>query len=175
MAPTLKIDFSRKLKLRGETMSIFRVFPIPEEVTRRIRETRIDDFGHKLSISLATENDTGPCRSCLTVFVPGEGRILFSYAPNQCDHPYNEIGPIYIHERECQPYIEYDAFPPELRTRQPITLRCYASDGIMIDGELVGQRPVEEVIEKAFENHQIKYLHARTASVGCYIARIERA
>src|SRR5436305_3879957 len=175
MAPTLKIDFSRKLKLRGETMSIFKVFPIPEDVTRRIRETRIDYFGHKLSISLATENDTGACRSCLTVFVPGEGRILFAYAPNQCDHSYNEIGPIYIHERECQPYLEYDAFPLELRTRQPITLRCYASNGIMIDGELVGQRPVEEVIEKLLENSQIKYLHARTASVGCYIARIERA
>ena len=156
-------------------MSTFKVFPIPDEVTRRLRETRIDDFGHKLSISVATENDTGPCRSCLSVFVPGEGRLLFSYAPNQCDHPYNEVGPIYIHERECRPYTDYDAFPLELRSRQPITLRCYASDGMMIDGELVGQRSVEEVIEKAFENQQIKYLHARTASVGCYIARIERA
>ncbi len=156
-------------------MSTFKVFPIPEAVTRRIRGTRIDDFGHKLSISVATENDTGPCRSCLTVFVPGEGRILFSYAPNQYDHPYNEIGPIYIHERGCQPYADHNAFPLELRTRRPITLRCYASDGKMRDGELVGQHPVEEVIEKLFENPQIEYLHARTASVGCYIARIERA
>jgi len=155
-------------------MSTFKVFPIPEEVSSRIRKTRIDDFEHKLSISVATENDTGPCRSCLKVFLPGEGRILFSYAPNQHNHPYNEIGPIYIHERECQPYKDYDAFPLELRTRQPITLRCYAADGMMINGELVGQRPVEGVIEKLFENSRIKYLHARTASVGCYIARIER-
>jgi hypothetical protein len=156
-------------------MTNFRVFPIPSSVALRIRETRLDDFGHHLTISVATENDTGPCRSCLKIFLPGEGRILFSYAPNQFDHPYNEIGPIYIHERDCQPYGEHDAFPLELRTRQPITLRCYASDGMMIDGELVGQRPVEGVIEKMFENPQIKYLHARTASVGCYIARIERA
>src|SRR5947208_7116949 len=85
--------FQPQAKVRGETMSTFKVFPIPEEVTRRIRETRIDDFGHQLSISVATENDTGPCRNCLAVFVPGEGRLLFSYAPNQCDHPYNEIGP----------------------------------------------------------------------------------
>ena len=40
-------------------MSTFKVFPIPEEVTRRIRETSIDDSRHKLSISLATENDIG--------------------------------------------------------------------------------------------------------------------
>src|SRR5437588_12940741 len=99
MAPTLKINFSRKLKLRGETMSTFRVFPIPDDVTRRIRETRIDDFGHKLSISVATENDTGPCRSCLTVFVPGEGRIHFSYAPNQWHRQDNRIGRKYVHGR----------------------------------------------------------------------------
>jgi hypothetical protein len=156
-------------------MSKFRVFPIPNSVVLRTRATRLDDFGHNLSVFVATQNDTGPCRSCLKVFLPGEGRILFSYAPNQYDHPYNEIGPIYIHEQECEPYADHDAFPVELRTRQPITLRCYGSDGMMIDGELVQQRPVESVIEKLFQNPRIKYLHARTASVGCYIARIERA
>src|SRR5512132_790849 len=120
-------------------MSNFRVFPIPNSVARRIREKRIDDFGHHLSVSVASESDTGPCRSCLTVFVPGEGRLLFSYTPNQYDHPYNEIGPIYIHEKDCQPYTDYEIFPPELRTRRSLTLRCYANDGRMVDGELVGE------------------------------------
>ena len=156
-------------------MSNFKVIPIPGSVAQRIRETRIDDLGHRLSISIATESDTGPCRSCLAVFVPGEGRILFSYAPNPYDHPYNEIGSIYIHERECQPYKDHQSFPPELRTRRPLALRCYAEDGMMLDGELVGHRPVEEVIESLFENTDVKCLHARTATVGCYIARIERA
>lgn len=155
-------------------MSNFKVFPIPDSLARRIREQRMDDLGHRLSVSMATENDTGPCRSCLTVFVPGEGRLLFSYAPNQCDHPYNEIGPIYIHEKECQPYANYDAFPGELRTRRPLVLRCYAEDGRMVNGELVGGRPVEKVIEDLFEDPDVKYLHARTATVGCFIARIER-
>lgn len=156
-------------------MSTFKVLPIPNSVARRIRENRLDDFGHRLSVSIATENDTGPCRSCLTVFVPGEGRILFSYAPNQYDHPYNEVGPIYIHEKECSPYNNNEAFPPELRTRRPLVLRCYADDGVMVGGELVGERAVEEVIASLFEDPNIKYLHARTASVGCYITRIERA
>ena len=156
-------------------MSDFRVFPIPSSVALRIRDSRLDDFGHRLSVSVATQNDTGPCRSCLNVFVPGEGRLLFSYAPNQFDHPYNEIGPVYIHEQECQPYSEHESFPPELRTRRPLTLRCYAEDGTMIDAELVGDRAVEEVIGSLFEKPEVRYLHARTASLGCYIARIERA
>jgi len=156
-------------------MSNFSVFPLPISVAVRIRETRLDDFGHRLSVSVATENDTGPCRSCLTVFAPGEGRLLFSYAPNQYDHPYNEIGPVFIHEQECQPYADHESFPPELRTRRPLTLRCYDGDGLMIGAELVGDRAVEQVIESLFENPEVRYLHARTASVGCYIARIERA
>lgn len=156
-------------------MSNFRVFPIPDSVAVKIREERKDDFGHELSISVATENDSGPCRSCLRVFRPGEGRLLFSYAPNQHDHPYNEIGPVYIHEQRCSPYSDFASFPPELRTRRPLTLRCYAADGLMVNGELVGDRPVEDVIETLFQDKRIAYLHARTASVGCFIARIERA
>ena len=155
-------------------MTKFRVFPIPTDVANRIRRDRVDDFGHRLSVSVATENDTGPCRSCLTVFLPGEARLLFSYAPNQHDHPYNEIGPIYVHESECKPYSDLERFPLELRSRRPLTLRCYGNDGVMVDGELVGDRAVEDVIGSLFERPEIEYLHARTATVGCFIARIER-
>ena len=155
-------------------MSNFKVLPIPDSMVHRIRETRMDDFGHQLWVSVATENDTGPCRSCLRVFLPGEGRLLFSYAPNEYDHPYNEIGPIYIHEQDCQPYNDHESFPPELRTRRPLVLRCYSGDGMLVDGELVGTRAVEEVIASLFQNTRVKYLHARTASVGCFIAHIER-
>lgn len=156
-------------------MSNFRVVPIPNSVARDIRDKRVDDFGHELSVSVATESDSGPCRSCLTVFRPGEGRLLFSYAPNAYDHPYNEIGPVYIHENECAPYTDHKEFPRELRTRRPLVLRCYADDGTMVGGELVGDRPVEEVIETLFGDTEVKYLHARTATVGCFIARIERS
>ena len=156
-------------------MSNFRVFPIPNSVAARIRKDKIDDFGHQSPVSVATETDNGPCRICLTLFAPGERRILFSYAPNQHDHPYNEVGPIYIHERECPPYTAYQQFPPELRSRRPLVLRCYADDGIMVGGELVRDRAVEEVIANLFENTEVKFLHARTATVGCFIARIERA
>ncbi len=153
----------------------FQIFPIADGVVQRIRKTRTDELGHKLAVSLATENDSGPCRSCLTVFKPGEARLLFSYAPNPHNHPYNEIGPVYIHENNCEPYKDHDDFPPELRTRRPLVLRCYDADGMMVGGELVGQRPIEEVIRSLFDDPNVKYLHARTATVGCFVARVERA
>ena len=49
------------------------------------------------------------------------------------------------------------------------------NDGIMVGGELVGDRAVEDVIASLFENNGVTFLHARTATLGCYIARIERA
>jgi len=44
----------------------------------------------------------------------------------------------------------------------------------MLGGELVGDRPIEEAIDSSLQDSEVKYLHARTASVGCFIARIER-
>ena len=41
-------------------MSNFRVFPISNSVAVRIREDKIDDFGHRSPVSAATETDNGP-------------------------------------------------------------------------------------------------------------------
>ena len=82
---------------------------------------------------------------------------------------------MFIHEDDCEPYQDHSNFPPELRTRRPLTLRCYDEIGVMVGGELVGERPVEQVIVKLFEDPHVKYLHARTATVGCFVARVERA
>ena len=40
---------------------------------------------------------------------------------------------------------------------------------LMIAAELVGDRAVEEVIRRLFKIPEVRYLHARTASLGCYI------
>ena len=105
-------------------------------------------------------------------------RILFSYSPNESDHPYNEIGPVYIHEDECAAYDELDRFPSEVkndRVNFPLTLRCYDKERRMIHAELVGERDVEELIEKLFADRDIEFIHARNAAYGCFITRIERA
>ena len=49
-----------------------------------------------------------------SLFVLGEGRLLFSYAVNQYDHPYNEIGPVYVPEPEYRRYVDHESFPPEV-------------------------------------------------------------
>jgi len=159
-------------------MSNFKVLSIPSAVAQKIREKMVDNLGHELSVTVAGDTGYGPCRSCLKQFRPGEKRILFSYSPNDRNHPYNEIGPIFIHAEACPPYEQRDKFPPEIKNGRlpiPLALRGYNNEGRMIGAALVGEREVEEVIAALFENRETSCIHARNAEFGCFIAHIERA
>jgi len=160
-------------------MSNFKVLPIPSAVAQTIREKMVDHVGHELSVTVAGDTGYGPCRSCLKQFRPGEKRILFSYSPNDGNHPYNETGPIYIHAEACPSYEQRDKFPPEIKNGRlpiPLALRGYNNDeGRMIDVALVGEREVEKAIAALFENPETSCIHARNAEFGCFIAHLERA
>ena len=158
-------------------MSSFKVVPIPHHIAKEIRAKLVDDQGHRLQATPAGQG-VGPCRSCLKKFVPTDRRILFSYSPNAADNPYNEIGPLFIHENECVPYNGFDRFPLEIKNDKknfPLTLRCYNKDKRMSHAEMVGERGVDEVIQNLFVNKDIEFIHARNAEYGCFIAKIERA
>ncbi len=159
-------------------MSKFKVLPIKPELAQEIREKMIDQDGHQLFVSIANENGYGPCRSCLKQFVTGDRRIVFSYSPNDVDHPYNETGPIYIHAEACEPYQETDAFPPEVehgRIKFPLVFRAYNEKGVMIDAVLQNGEPASSTIESLFENDKVAFAHVRNAQVGCFVAHVDRA
>jgi Protein of unknown function (DUF1203) len=161
-----------------ETTTKFNVLPIKPELARAIRETMIDQEGHRLVVSVARENSYGPCRSCLKQFVAGDRRILFSYSPNAVGHPYNETGPIYIHADECEPYRQQNVFPTEVengRIKFPLAFRVYNEDGVMIDAVLRNVMDASRTIESIFENSKVAFLHVRNAQFGCFVAHVDRA
>lgn len=158
-------------------MSKFKVSPIKTEVAQAIRETMIDQHGHQLFVSVANENGYGPCRSCLKQFAAGDRRILFSYSPNQVDHPYNETGPIFIHADECEPYRKTDAFPPEVengRIKFPLVFRAYNEKGVMIGAVLQNGESASATVESLFENGKVAFAHVRNAQFGCFVAHVNR-
>jgi hypothetical protein len=162
----------------GETATRFSVLPIKTEFAHAIRETMIDQEGHRLVVSIARENSYGPCRSCLKQFVAGDRRILFSYSPNAVDHPYIETGPIYIHGDECEPYREKNVFPKEIengKIKFPLVFRVYNEGGVMIDAVLQNGISASGIIESIFENGNVAFLHVRNAQFGCFVAHVDRA
>ena len=157
-------------------MNKFKIIPIEEKVAEAIRHGETDEFGNTLPTVIT--NGTGPCRFCLQPFTPGKDeRILFSYQPNKAHNPYTERGPVYIHAHACKPYDNVHEFPSAMKNDRknfPLTIRCYDDEDRMTRAVLVGDKDVDEVINKLFENPAIKTLHARNAEYGCFIAKIER-
>jgi len=151
--------------------------PIPQEYVERIRNNMKDDYGHAVESSIAGEAGYGPCRCCLKRFKQGEKRLLFSYAPVGGDNPYNEVGPVYIHEH-CSPYNEINEFPGEIKAGKltiHLVLRCYNKQKRMILAHFVKDNTeVERNIETLFANPEIEFIHVRNAVYQCFIAEVRK-
>lgn len=155
----------------------FICLPIPKASIDKIRNNREDDYGHRVEISIAGESGYGPCRCCLKQFKPGEKRLLFSYAPVVADHPYNETGPVFIHEN-CLPYNETSEFPEEIKNgSRPIhlVLRCYNKQKRMILASFVkDNKDVENNIASLFTDPLVEFIHVRNATYQCFIAEVRK-
>ena len=150
----------------------FRIEAIPAEVVRRLREKGTDDSGNPLRVR--HDEARHQCRSCLTLTEPWEGYVALSYAPMEGSHPFVERGPVYIHERPCEPYRDVTCYP-EAFPRSAVVLRAYGATNEIEDARFVGDTPVEEVIRDLFADPAVRYLHARNSTYGCFMFRVERA
>ncbi len=113
-----------------------------------------------------------PCRHCLRFAQPGECVILFPYASIEPGRPYSESGPIFVHEKACQPYADTAHFPADLRHGRVV--RAYDAHSNMIDAVVVQGDGPEVVIEKMLRNPDVAFLQGRSVSRGCFTVRIER-
>lgn len=172
-------DLNHKLKLfsKETTMHKFRIVPLSYEYSQKIRTTRKDDFG--LDVVEQTATGYGPCRVSLKPFVPGKDiRLLFRHSPFTVNNAFNQSGPVFIHQKEVEPYADVHRFPPEIKADPanfPLSLIGYSSDQRMVFSRLVGNDDVDLLIPEIFgSNPSVKYLHARNAEAGCYICAIER-
>ena len=150
----------------------FRISPLPNDFTSRVRREMKDDLGHALSVR--RDLSRHQCRACLHLTEPDEGVILLAYSPFTTDQPYAEVGPIFIHERDCRPYEDTREYPAEFPC-DAVVLRAYNERDEIEDAEYVGNWPVDQAIARLFENPCVGYLHARNSTYGCFMFRIDRA
>lgn len=154
-----------------ENKNIFRIVPISEGVAQVVRENRRDQIGN--SVKIVRDGNPHQCRVCLRLSSPDEGVILLAYKPFESSQPYAESGPIFIHERECEPYSDSTVYPSEF-PKSAVVLRGYSDEDAIVDAQAVGGQKVENVITEMFSNQKIAYLHARNLGYGCYMFRIDR-
>lgn len=153
------------------TSNNFQIRPLSPEVADLARKTRVDRFGNALTV--LRDGKPHQCRVCLTMSHPNEGVILLAHRPFESNQPYAETGPIFVHERPCQPYNDSFTYPPEF-PRSAVVLRAYSNEDRIVGAEAVGERVVETVIEEILANPAVEYIHARNLGYGCFMFRINR-
>src|SRR5215203_1796954 len=149
-----------------KTQTNFQIRPLSSEVAEAARQTRLDRFGNSLKV--LRDGNPHQCRVCLTMSHPDEGVILLAHRPFESNQPYAETGPIFVHERPCQPYADSSTYPPEF-PRSAVVLRGYSSQDHIVGAEAVEERMVETVIGEMFANPAIEYIHARNLGYGCFM------
>ena len=149
----------------------FRISALPHDVASRARREMKDGLGHALTVR--RDSSRHQCRACLRLTEPGDGYILLSHSPFASDQPYAEVGPIFIHEKECRPYEKAEEYPEEF-PRNAVVLRAYNIRDEIEDAEFVGSLPVEDVIARLFGSSRVAYLHVRNSTYGCFMFRIDR-
>ena len=148
----------------------FRVVALPTEVAEAARKAASEDRSDHRVVTVE-EPESAPCRHCLQWAKPGERVILFPYDAVESGKPYSETGPIFVHAHQCARYEEAD-YPVEFR--QGRVFRAYNSGQDLIDAILPNGESPEAVIEKLFENPDTAFVHARSATRGCFTFKIER-
>jgi hypothetical protein len=154
-------------------MSEFRMIAIASELANKVRETKLSPgYGHPVTAKVATGH--GPCRHCLRPFVVGQDvRMLFTLNPFADVAPIPQPGPVFIHEAECERYVETAGYPTEL---VPFAAVLDAYD----DGQMVRRRETvedgsqEKMIEEMMQDPLIRYVMVRDGKAGCFDLRVER-
>lgn len=123
---------------------------------------------------VATENPGYPCRVSLQEAQVGENLLLLQYVHHDVASPYAASGPVYVREnaRTAQPAI--GEIPGVVRSRL-ISVRGYDTGGMMLHGEIIEGRSIEESIARQFVDAAVAYLHLHNAKRGCYSCRVDRA
>jgi Protein of unknown function (DUF1203) len=156
-----------------ETMTKLQVHAIPPAKLATIRDSGTD--GHGTAVLPYPAEGGEPLRCCLTRARPGEEIALISYAPFDKPSPWREVGPVYIHPRECAGH-PGDELPPDLRGG-PRILRTYDADDAL-DYEHITLVPEGEDIEPAlrrlFEVPEVATVHVRTLMPQCFLFAVTR-
>lgn len=148
------------------------IVAMPSAVASAIRTSLHDLFGNQLAAQV--DDGSAPCRHCLSIALPGEEVILFSYRPFERPGLYQEVGPVFIHARECSRYAHDRGFPPVF-LRRGLVLRPYDKDDHICGSQIyAGVGEGLALAQQLLADSSVEYVHARSVTRGCYLFRIER-
>jgi hypothetical protein len=114
-----------------------------------------------------------PCRRCLQDARIGEVMLLVSYDPWSIDSPFRQPGPVFVHERDCEPW-SGEGLPEQLTCRL-LSVRVIDHDGMQIAADVVPGTDLSTALDRALSNDDTAFVHVHNAGPGCFAVRVDRS
>ena len=151
----------------------FRVCGIDTTFVNAIRGGGTDANG-QTAVARAALGVANPCRHCLGLIADGEQKLVLGYRPFSRPQPYAEVGPIFLHAKECERY-ESDSLPTWFRHLQPAVIRGYGHDDWIRyeTGTVVPGEQLATACEEILSNSEVAYVHIRS-KYNCFQCRVDR-
>lgn len=151
-------------------MSELEILPIPPERLAAMRVDGHDDHGNPWR---RYEGDIAgsPLRCCLSRARADDEIVLIAYSPAAVPGPYAEVGPVFVHERQCAGYRSTHRYPVGYRGSRQV-LRCYRADGTQNydANELIGaDDDVEAALVRLLARPDVDVVHVRNVLAGCFM------
>lgn len=140
---------------------------------RAIRSGAADANG-QLAIRALARGVGNPCRHCLGLIAEGEPKLVLAYRPFDRLQPYAEVGPIFLHEKECDRY-EAGRLPAWFAYLQPALVRGYGHDDWIRyeTAEVLPGGDVASACERILGNPDVAYVHVRS-KFNCFQCQVDR-
>ncbi len=123
---------------------------------------------------VADQPGRAPCRVSLRDADAGERLVLVNHTHlTDPTSPYRAAGPIFVREAAVEAgSVEGPA--PEMLAKRPLSLRVYDKRNMMIEGEVIDGRSLDDRLATWFDHPATEQVHIHFAPRGCYLARAVR-
>lgn len=151
-----------------------RFVALPTEAVHAVREGAPDANGMPVERHVAPTGGL-PCRHCLGAIDKGEELLVLAWRPFPEAQPYAEVGPIFLHGRDCARGGGSEAIPAFLNSPRYI-VRGYGADDRIVygTGAVIETERIPGYAEELLARPGIAYAHVRSATNNCFHCRIER-
>jgi len=155
-------------------MQILKIVPVSTSIVESVRRTmKAPVYGFPAHRETAIGR--APCRHCLKLIRPNdEELILFTYDAFHGQGVPPSPGPVYIHAAACQAFGGNGQIPAEYRG-QPLTLEAFGANRERRRERQLNGTDGDAALQEIFLDAQVKYVHVRSTSAGCYLFRVQRA
>lgn len=146
---------------------------IDSDFVRSMRNGGEDANGQR-AVSMKAVGSANPCRHCLQLIAEGDDMLVLAYRPFSRLQPYAEVGPIFLHRKDCQRY-DGEGLPAWFAHLNPALIRGYGHDdwiryetGIVVAGGELGAEA-----GRILGDPDVAYVHVRS-KYNCFQCRVDR-